>query len=126
MTASRCLDLTGVMSNGVSAVALTPSQRIALTPTPLLSSTGERAHSLLPAPRGRVPAEAGGAGDEGGSPHDPSPITFARNVHVATFEGQDLAFFRDEAVPPDAAVVDPEQVKRDGCLRRGCAHAVDV
>src|SRR5215212_3966350 len=46
----------------------------------------------------------------------PSPFV-AGHVDVAALEGQDLPFLRDEPVPPDAAVIDPEQVERDGRFR---------
>ena len=63
-----------------------------------------------PGTRARVPSGPG-AGDEGLSACYPATLVVTRNVHIATLERQDLAFLRDEAVPPDAAVVDPEQVK---------------
>ena len=38
-------------------------------------------------------------------------VLVAGHVDVATLEGKDLPFLGDEAVSPDAAVVDPEQVE---------------
>jgi hypothetical protein len=81
---------------------------------PLPSKTGEGAFTTVAgsSPFSPLRGEKGRGCGVGPITHHPLPTTLvAGDVHVATLEWQDLAFFGDEAVPPDAAVVDPEQVE---------------
>jgi hypothetical protein len=90
-------------------LALTPA--LALTPNPFSRRRQERGllprvQSVLPSPR----SEGRRGGDEGSLPsHLVTLVT--GHIHVAALEWKDSVFLGEEAVPPDAAVVDPEQVE---------------